>query len=85
MTDTLAPAPAEFVTEDLQLSAFLVALGFTPRLAGPAQRRQFIFDASAGPRVSEYYQAPCPASAKDLFRHYRSLRNRMFRETPTLH
>jgi hypothetical protein len=75
----------EFCTEDLQLSAFLVALGFTPRLAGPAQRRQFIFDATAAQRVSEYYQTPCPCSAKDLFRQYRSLRSRMFRETPTLH
>jgi hypothetical protein len=75
----------EFCTEDLQLSAFLLALGFTPRVAGPADRRQFIFPALVAHRVSEYYQTPCPCSAKDLFRHYRSLRGRMFREPAQLH
>jgi hypothetical protein len=46
MNDTQA---AEFRTEDLQLAAFLDALGFTPRIEGPSDRRQFIFESKASP------------------------------------
>lgn len=82
MNDTPA---AEFRTEDLQLAAFLSALGISPRIEGPQDRRQFIFEPKASQRVAEYYQVPCPCSAKDLFRQYRGLRARMFRGPAVLH
>lgn len=68
-----------FSTSDLQLAAYLTALGHqVVRVAGPPERRVFVFAGVPAEAVAAYHQDRAPVSPHRLFRAYRQLKSRLF-------
>jgi len=68
-----------FKTSDLQLSAFLVALGHKlTGVEGPRGRREFVFDAQAEADRFAYFSDTREVSPRKLFNAYRDLKNVLF-------
>jgi hypothetical protein len=69
----------EFRSSDLQLCAYLAALGHDPlRVEGPSDRRVFVFIDVPTEAVAAYHADTCPVSPHKLFRSYRRLKRRVF-------
>jgi hypothetical protein len=67
----------EFLTSDLQLSAFLHTLGHEPiRIEGTGTRKVFVFRGVPVEEQTGYYRRT-PLVAADLFTSYRTLRTRL--------
>ena len=72
----------EFVTSDLQLASYLVALGHRPtRIEGPPHRRCFVFSALPSEDVASYYRGGRPLNPQELFRCYKLMRRSVFEGT----
>ena len=70
----------DYKTSDLQLAAFLATLGHrVVGVAGPRERRLFVFDSVPEADVTAFYGGAGVARARDLFRTYRDLRSLVFR------
>jgi hypothetical protein len=70
---------SEFKSSDLQLCAFLAALGHEPsRVEGPPDRRVFVFEGVPPDVIAAYHADTCPVSPHKLFRSYRRLKHRLF-------
>jgi hypothetical protein len=69
----------EFRSSDLQLCAYLAALGHEPvRVEGSRDRRVFVFVGVPPDAVAAYHADTCPVSPHRLFRSYRRLKRLLF-------
>ncbi len=70
---------SEFLTSDLQLSAFLKTLGHDPvRVEGPRDRRVFVFAGVPAEAIAAYHRGTRPVAPQPLFAAYRALKRRAF-------
>jgi len=69
----------EYVTTDLQLSAYLNTLGHElVRVEGPRDRRRFVFAHVPAEDVADYHRGTRPVAPQALFASYRTLKRRAF-------
>lgn len=70
---------SEYLTSDLQLSAFLKLLGHEPvRVEGTRDRRVFVFRGVPPEDVSAFYEGTRPVAPYPLFVAYRQLKRRLY-------
>jgi hypothetical protein len=69
----------EYLTSDLQLSAFLKAIGHDPvRVEGPRDRRVFVFRDVPAEDIAAYHRGTRPVAPQPLFGAYRALKRRLY-------
>ena len=69
----------EYVTTDLQLSAYLKVLGHDPvKVEGPRDRRRFVFLNVPAEDIADYHRGTRPVAPQALFTAYRALKRRVF-------
>ncbi len=70
---------SEYITTDLQLSAYLKTLGHEPvRVEGPRDHRRFVFENVPAEDVADYHRDTRPVAPRSLFAAYRALKRRVF-------
>jgi hypothetical protein len=69
----------EYTTTDLQLSAFLKAVGHDlVRADGPPAHRRFVFRDVPAETIAAYHSDAIPVPPRALFAAYRILKRRVF-------
>ena len=70
---------SEFMTPDLQIASYLVALGHLPvRIEGTPERRCFVFQGVSEDEVASYYRGTRPLPPQALFTSYRRMKRFLF-------
>jgi len=69
----------EYLTTDLQLSAYLKTLGHEPvRVEGSRDRRVFVFRDVPPEDIAAYHRGTRPVAPQPLFAAYRALKRLVF-------